>query len=208
MSVTAADVRARLAGADPLGAAHLVLGGTLTFGAVTVRIVEVEAYGGPADGPWPDPAAHSYSGPHGRAAVTFGDPGHLYVYRSYGIHLCMNITAAPPGTAAAVLLRAGEVLDGVDDVRSRRGAQTPADRLARGPGNLGLALGVSLDDNGQDVLGRGPVRFAPATTSIDAAAGPRVGITKNPEIPWRLWIPGSPAVSAFRSGARKRRPRP
>jgi DNA-3-methyladenine glycosylase len=99
---------------DPVAAAHRLLGATLTGRGVRAIVVEVEAYGGVPDGPWPDAAAHSYRGRNGRNAVMFGPPGRLYTYRSHGIHVCANVSCAPDGTAAAVLLRAAALEDGTD----------------------------------------------------------------------------------------------
>ena len=132
---------------DPVTAAHLLLGATLTARGASATIVEVEAYGGVPDGPWPDAAAHSYRGPSGRNAVMFGPPGRLYTYRSHGIHVCANVSCGPDGTAAAVLLRAGALEDGIDVAEFRRGASVRTVALARGPGNLCAALGITMDDN-------------------------------------------------------------
>ena len=98
---------------DPVGAAQRLLGATLTGRGVTATIVEVEAYGGVPDGPWPDAAAHSYRGPTGRSAIMFGPPGRLYTYRSHGIHVCANVVCAADGVAAAVLLRAAAIETGL-----------------------------------------------------------------------------------------------
>ncbi|GAA1462534.1 DNA-3-methyladenine glycosylase [Williamsia maris] len=193
---------------DPVGAATRILGSEMVVtgddGEVRLRVVEVEAYGGPPDGPHPDPAAHSYPGITPRNTVMFGPAGRLYVYRSYGIHLCVNISCGAAGTAAAVLLRAGEVLTGDEVVRRRRHPVVDQRRWAMGPGNFGSAVGIRLDDNGVDVLDpNSPIRLErPArrrTTST--SAGPRVGLTVATGRPWRLWITDSPAVSAFRPGS-------
>ena len=111
--------------ADPVGAAQRLLGATLTGRGVTATIVEVEAYGGVPDGPWPDAAAHSYRGPTGRNAVMFGPPGRLYTYRSHGIHVCANVVCGADGVAAAVLLRAAAIETGLDVAQSRRGTADP-----------------------------------------------------------------------------------
>jgi DNA-3-methyladenine glycosylase len=121
---------------DPVAAAHRLLGATLSGRGVSATIVEVEAYGGVPDGPWPDAAAHSYRGPNGRNAVMFGPPGRLYTYRSHGIHVCANVACGPEGTAAAVLLRGAAIESGLDVARSRRGESIRTAALARGPGNL------------------------------------------------------------------------
>src|ERR1700751_5775944 len=145
---------------DPVGAAHRLLGATLTGRGVTATSVEVEACGGVPDGPWPDAAAHSYRGPTGRSTVMFGPPGRLYTYRSHGIHVCANVVCGADGIAAAVLLRAAAIATGLDVARSRREASIRTVALARGPGNLCSALGIAMADNGIDLFdGDGPVRL-------------------------------------------------
>lgn len=162
----------------------------------------MEAYGGEKDGPWPDPASHSYRGRTPRNEVMFGPAGHLYVYRSYGMHFCMNVSYGPVGSAGGVLLRAGEVLDGCATVQARRpGATRPAD-WARGPGNLGSATGVTLAENGAALFEHdSPVRLEVAE-SDGWASGPRVGVSTAADRPWRFWIPESPAVSVYRRSPR------
>ncbi len=192
---------ARLA-VDPLAAAHLLLGATLTARGVRATIVEVEAYGGVPDGPWPDRAAHSYRGPTGRNTVMFGPPGHLYTYRSYGMHVCANVACGPDGTAAAVLLRAAVIDDGFAVALTRRGATVSDVALARGPGNLCSALGITMDDNGIDLFdAASPVRLRLGSPPA-AQAGPRVGVSQAADRPWRLWVPGRPEVSAYRRSPR------
>ncbi|WP_432418618.1 DNA-3-methyladenine glycosylase [Corynebacterium breve] len=179
-----------LAGIDFSASADIVapqlLGCFLTHGGVTVRLTEVEAYLGTDD-----PAAHTYRGPTPRNAAMFGPPGRLYVYLSYGIHLAGNIVCAPPGTGHGCLLRAGEVVAGEVVAKQRRG-DIPTSKLAQGPGNLGKALGLSLDDNGSaiDLHARGE--------EPDWVRGPRIGISKNAEAPLRFWIPNDASVSRFR----------
>ncbi|KXP00696.1 DNA-3-methyladenine glycosylase [Tsukamurella pseudospumae] len=193
--MTPERARERLSG-HPLDAARLVLGSVLTVGDVRARIVEVEAYGSPADGPWPDPAAHTYPGPTPRNHVMFGPAGHLYVYLSYGIHTCINVTAGPDGTGSGVLMRAAEILDGAEHVRARRGVRDRDERLAAGPGRLGQALGISLADKGIDLLDPGStVRLDLAARRGPVAVGPRIGISKAVDLPWRLWLEGHPSVS-------------
>lgn len=192
---------ARLAVA-PLTAAHELLGATLTVRGVRATILEVEAYGGVPDGPWPDRAAHSYSGPTGRNTVMFGPPGHLYTYRSYGMHVCANVACGPDGTAAAVLLRAAVIDDGEPLVRARRGEAVPGVALARGPGNLCAALGITMGDNGINLFDpRSPLRLRLGEPA-PAQAGPRVGVSHAADRPWRLWVPGRPEVSAYRRSPR------
>ncbi|MET9491278.1 DNA-3-methyladenine glycosylase [Nocardia sp. NPDC006630] len=191
---------------EPLVAARRLLGATLWSGVVGIRITEVEAYGGDPAGPWPDPAAHSYPGPTPRNAVMFGPPGVLYVYLSYGMHTCVNVTTGPDGTASAVLIRAGEVIAGHDLARSRRpAARTDAD-LARGPGNLGSALGITLGDYGTDLFtAKSAIRLELTPEIIEPtviSAGPRVGVRLAAERPWRLWLADSPAVSVYRRSPR------
>lgn len=187
---------------DPVTAAHRLLGATLTSRGVRAIVVEVEAYGGVPDGPWPDAAAHSFRGFNGRNAVMFGPPGRLYVYRSYGIHVCANVASGPDGTAAAVLLRACAVEDGIDIARSRRGELVRIIALAKGPGNLCSALGITLEDNDIDLFNPD----SPVTLSLNktfgAASGPRVGVSKAADRPWRLWLAGRPEVSPYRRSPR------
>ncbi|WP_343600896.1 DNA-3-methyladenine glycosylase [Mycobacterium sp.] len=187
---------------DPVAAAHRLLGATLTGRGVSAVIVEVEAYGGVPDGPWPDAAAHSYRGISGRNAVMFGPPGRLYTYRSHGIHVCANVACGPDATAAAVLLRAGAIGSGADVARSRRGASARPAGLARGPGNLCAALGITMADNGIDLFDPdSPVRLE-LGGPLTAVSGPRVGVSVAADRPWRLWLAGRPEVSAYRRSPR------
>lgn len=190
---------------DPLTAARRLLGAILWSGPVGARIVEVEAYGGDPAGPWHDPAAHSARGRTRRNAVMFGPPGRLYCYFSYGMHTCANVISGPDGVASGVLLRAAQIEAGIDTARSRRpGARTDAD-LAKGPGNLGSALGIGLSDYGTDLFDpASPIRLElgrPIDTA-QIAAGPRVGVTAEADRPWRVWLAGSPAVSVYRRSPR------
>ena len=187
---------------DPVEAAHRLLGATLTGRDVTATIVEVEAYGGVPDGPWPDAAAHSYRGPTGRSTVMFGPPGRLYTYRSHGIHVCANVVCGADGIAAAVLLRAAAIETGLDVARSRRDASIRTVALARGPGNLCSALGITMADNGIDLFeSDGPVRLG-LNDTLDSVSGPRVGISQAADRPWRLWLQGRAEVSAYRRSPR------
>ncbi|OBI51006.1 3-methyladenine DNA glycosylase [Mycobacterium kyorinense] len=187
---------------DPVAAARRLLGATLLGRDVSATIVEVEAYGGVPDGPWPDAAAHSYRGISGRNAVMFGPAGRLYTYRSHGIHVCANVACGPDGTAAAVLLRAAVVDDGLDVAQARRGEAVRSVALARGPGNLCSALGITMDDNGLDLFdGDSPVTLR-LNDGLDAVSGPRVGVSKAADRPWRLWLQGRPEVSAYRRSPR------
>jgi DNA-3-methyladenine glycosylase len=191
---------------DPVEAAHRLLGATLTGRGVTAMVVEVEAYGGGPDGPWPDAAAHSYRGVTGRNAVMFGRPGRLYTYLSHGIHVCANVVCAPDGIAAAVLLRAAIVETGFDIAQSRRGASIRTRALARGPGNLCSATGITMADNGIDLFDNAsPIRLALNDTP-EAASGPRVGVSQAADRPWRLWLPGRAEVSAYRRSPRASAP--
>lgn len=190
-------------------AARRVLGAVLRLPGVAIRIVEVEAYGGEADGPWPDPASHSYRGPTPRNAVMFGRAGCLYVYRSYGMHFCMNVSYGPIGHSGGILLRSGEVIEGEPIVRERRSKAVRSHQLARGPGNFGAASGIELADNGVDLFDESsPIRLELAE-SEDAAgtdrrweSGPRVGVSRAADRPWRLWIAGSESVSSYRRSPR------
>jgi DNA-3-methyladenine glycosylase len=179
-----------------------LLGAVLTVRGVSATIVEVEAYGGPPDGPWPDAAAHSYRGPGVRNAVMFGPAGRLYTYRSHGIHVCANVVCGDDGVAAAVLLRAAVVDSGHDVVQRRRGEAVREVALARGPGNLCAALGITMADNGIDVFAEdSPVHLRLGGEQAHVA-GPRVGVSKAADRPWRLWLADRPEVSAYRRSPR------
>jgi DNA-3-methyladenine glycosylase len=178
---------------------------------VTVRLTELEAYRGETD-----PGSHAFRGPTPRTRIMFGRPGTLYVYFSYGMHVCANIVTSPVGEASAVLLRAGEVVDGHELARSRRlTSKTDAD-LARGPARLCVALGITLADDGDD-LASGPIRLEPPDAAIRPVSyeqGPRTGVSGaggSGEYPWRFWIPGDPTVSPYkqssRNGGEKKSPR-
>ncbi len=181
-----------------------LLGAVVALGPVAVRLTEVEAYDGSSD-----PASHAFRGRTPRTAVMFGPPGHLYVYFTYGMHHCANLVCGPDGTASAVLLRAGEVVAGLDVARTRRPGIAKDTALARGPANLVRALGLGPEHNGIDVVGRGPVRIrrgAPPEAGI--RTGPRVGVSTGATRPWRFWLADEPTVSAYRAGTRKRPPAP
>lgn len=197
-----AQVGAQLLAGDPLDAARRLLGAELSGRGVRATIVEVEAYGGPPDGPWPDAAAHSFRGPGGRNLVMFGPPGRLYTYRSHGIHVCANVVSGYDGVAGAVLLRAAAVDGGEQLARGRRGAGVASAALARGPGNLCSALGITMEDNGIDLFaGDSPVRLrlgAPRRVGD----GPRVGVSKAADRRWRFWLADRGEVSAYRRSPR------
>lgn len=170
-----------------------LLGAVLRHGEVAVRLVEVEAYDGATD-----PASHAHRGRTARNAVMFGPPGHLYVYFSYGQHWAANIVCGQEGAASGVLLRAGEVVDGIELARSRRGRASDRD-LARGPGRLTQALGLSAEHKGTSLLGDGPVSLHPAERApAGISQGPRVGVLLEPDRPWRFLITDSPHVSSYR----------
>ena len=170
---------------------------------VAVRLTEVEAYGGAVD-----PASHAYRGRTPRNEVMFGPAGVLYVYFTYGMHWCANVVCGPEGDASAVLLRAGEVVDGIDVARERRPSARSERDLARGPARLAAALGLDGSHLGIDLLDvRQPVRLAGACGSVapaDVASGPRVGLAKAAETPWRFWVRDDPTVSPYRPGGRSR----
>ncbi len=171
-------------------------------GTVAVRLTEVEAYSGEGE----DPASHAHRGPTPRAAIMFGPPGRLYVYFSYGVHWCANVVVGPPGRGSAVLLRAGEVVVGESLAAVRRPSAKVARDLARGPARLTQALAIGPDDGGADVLDpSSTVRLHAGEPPPAVSAGPRVGITKAAELPWRFWETGAVSVSAFRPGGTSRR---
>jgi len=183
-------------------------------GLVAVALTEVEAYHGQAD-----PASHAYRGRTPRNAVMFGPPGHAYVYFTYGMHFCVNLVCLPEGTASAVLLRAGRVVEGEDLARARRTALGPGGRdLARGPARLCQALAITRAQNGADVCDpASPLRVrwpgpAEAATGLPGASishGPRVGVSTAADVPWRFWVTGDPTVSVYRAHTpRRARPKP
>lgn len=182
-------------------AARRLLGCTLTGGGVTVRLTEVEAYAG-----LDDPGSHAFRGRTPRTAVMFGPPGRAYVYFSYGMHWCLNVVCGPEGRAAAVLLRAGEVVSGQAAARERR--CDAADReLARGPARLARTLGVDGRLNGSDLLGGGPLLLVPGPPVPEALVrrGPRVGLAAAADRPWRFSLAGDPTVSPYRPHTPRRR---
>lgn len=208
----------------------MVLRATSPDGTVAVRLTEVEAYDGPND-----PGSHAYRGQTARNAVMFGPPGHLYVYFTYGMHFCMNISVGPDGQPSAVLLRAGEIIEGADLARERRGVDPPVvtkfnqartagvmagptpartrtkadpDRdLARGPARMCVALGIDREANGTDLLARNSqVQLLPGDGfDGEPSSGPRVGLREAADWNWRFWIPGDPTVSPYRPHVPKRR---
>ena len=180
---------------DPRAVAPDLLGKVVVAGERRARIVEVEAYCGPED-----PAAHSYRGRTARNATMFGPPGHLYVYFSYGMHWCCNPVCGDDGEGVAVLLRALEPLEGLDEMRAARGGVRDRD-LCRGPARLCQALGITRDLDGADLVtsDRGlTIEDDGTPPPADPATGPRVGITRAADLPWRFWVPGNPYVSAHR----------
>ena len=169
-------------------------------GAVAVRLTEVEAYDGGND-----PGSHAHRGPTRRNEVMFGPGGHLYVYFTYGMHHCCNVVVGEEGTAAAVLLRAGEVVEGHDLARSRRPRSTDRD-LARGPARLCSALTIGMQHNGAALNG-GSLSLEPGSPvpETSVATGPRVGLRLAADRPWRFWVEGEPSVSAYRPAKRLER---
>jgi DNA-3-methyladenine glycosylase len=196
----ASDARAALTGPAAEVAPRL-LGAVLVsdLGAhVALRITEVEAYAGVGQ----DPGSHAHRRRTPRNAAMFGPPGHAYVYFTYGMHWCLNIVAHPDGEAGAVLVRAGEVVAGLDTTRTRRPAARSDRDLARGPARLAAALGVTGEQDGVDLLDTaGPLRLEmPGTAGVaPIASGPRTGVAGDgAPTPWRFWLEGEPTVSPHR----------
>jgi DNA-3-methyladenine glycosylase len=164
-----------------------LVGCTLLVDGVGGRIVEVEAYDGE------DPASHGYAGPTPRNRAMFGPPGHAYVYRSYGIHWCLNLVCDEEGRAEAVLVRALEPTHGLERMRERRRLDDPR-ILCAGPGRLCQSLGVTREHDGLP-LDRPPFALLPRDGEVDVARGPRVGISRAVEVPWRYAEAGSRYLS-------------
>jgi len=167
--------------------ARALIGATLLVNGVGGRIVETEAYDRE------DPASHSYAGPTPRNQAMFGPPGRAYVYRSYGIHWCLNFVCREEGHGAGVLIRALEPLHDIDTMRERRGTDDPK-LLCSGPGRLGQALGITHDLNGKR-LDQPPFQVFAAAGRLPIAAGPRIGISKAMEVHWRFGLAGSRFLS-------------
>jgi len=164
-----------------------LIGCTLLMNGVGGIVVEVEAYH------HTDPAAHSYRGPTPRNAVMFGPPGHAYVYRSYGMHWCVNVVCEPAGSASAVLLRALQPTHGLAVMRRRRGVEVPR-ALCSGPGKLCQALAITDAENGT-VLDAPPLTLHARPAPVAIVTGVRIGITKAADLPWRFGLKDSAFVS-------------
>lgn len=163
------------------------------------RIVEVEAYGPD------DPASHAFRGMTPRNAAMFGPPGHLYVYFTYGMHFCMNAVCGGMGEGTAVLLRAGEPLEGVERMRARRNRERTLE-LCSGPGRFTQALGVTRSEDGADLVDGGSLWVERASRSEAIETGIRVGVRETTRS-WRYWLEGNPFVSRGRPGPPTRKAR-
>jgi DNA-3-methyladenine glycosylase len=177
----------------PVDAAKALLGKIVVHGATAGRIVETEAYLGTGD-----LAAHSAHGETARTKVVFGPPGHAYVYFIYGMYDCLNVVVEPEGVAGAVLIRALEPVEGIEEMKSRRGV-AKLEQLANGPGKLTRAMGITMRHNGTDLI-RGPITVHPPgkESRFEIAVSPRIGITKSPDLPLRFYIKDNRFVSRIR----------
>jgi DNA-3-methyladenine glycosylase len=204
-----------------LQVAPALLGCTVACAGVTVRLTEVEAYDGAND-----PGSHAFRGQTPRTRVMFGEPGGLYVYFTYGMHWCANLVCGSAGAASAVLMRAGEVVDGLEMARTRRSGVIDRD-LARGPARLAMTLALTRDQNGIDTTASGSplvlraaapgllLGLLPEPSSGLSGAlvrtGPRVGVSgpggDGARYPWRFWLDGEATVSPYRPG-KVRPPKP
>lgn len=208
-AVEASTDRSRLARPATV-VAQTLLGGLLSHDdgveRVTVRITEVEAYLG-AD----DPGSHAFRGQTPRNSTMFGAPGHLYVYFTYGMHYCANVVCGEAGQATGLLLRAGEIVEGIGVARERRKSPRHDVDLARGPARLAQALGLNRALDGADLFA-GPLSLTFPATPVDPEAistGPRVGVAGvggSATYPWRYWLTDDPTVSRYRA-AKPRAPR-
>ncbi len=187
-----------------------MLGGILTrhdpSGPVSLRITEVEAYSGLGD----DPGSHAHRGETPRNRVMFGPAAHLYTYFTYGMHTCANIVCLPEGVAGGLLLRGGEIVEGEQSVRERRG-DVPFRDLARGPARLANAMGIPLSDGGADVLSGLYSLRLPVTPLAEVGRSARTGVSGaggTDDYPWRFFIPGDPTVSPYRRHVPKKRAAP
>lgn len=182
--------------------APLLLGAVLHGRDAAVRLTEVEAYLGGGD-----PGSHAYRGRTRRNATMFGPPGHLYVYFTYGMHVCANVVCGAEGEPTGVLLRAGEIVAGADAARARRVTSKADADLARGPARLTVALGITLADDGSRLGERFRLELPPHPVST-VATGPRTGVSGpggSDDYPWRFWIPGDPTVSPYKKHTPKNR---
>ena len=201
MALTTPRLPRRFFARDPVALARDLLGRVVFYrtpeGLLAGRIVETEAYTGDADA-----ASHAFRGRTARNAVMFGPAGYAYVYFTYGMHYCLNVTAELPGTAGAVLLRALEPLVGVEIMRGR-GDRGPEPRLLSGPGKIGRAFGLTLEDNGRDFT-RGPLGIAGGSPvpDRDVARSRRIGISRAIDLPYRFAVVGSHSVSGPKGASR------
>ncbi|GAA1911048.1 DNA-3-methyladenine glycosylase [Nocardioides marmoribigeumensis] len=185
-----------LLGRPSVEVAPLLLGAVLRHdhpdGPVAVRLTEVEAYAGTQD-----PGSHGFRGRTERNATMFGPPAHLYVYFVYGMHHCANVVTGPEGECGAVLVRAGEVVEGLELARTRRPPARRDAELAKGPASLCRALGIGPGHDGADLVA-GPVTLTPADRpAAQVSTGPRVGLRHAADRPWRFWVTGDPTVSRY-----------
>jgi DNA-3-methyladenine glycosylase len=188
---------AELCAAPATEVAPQLLGALLTVDGMVLRLTEVEAYLGVGE----DPGSHAYRRKGPKNATMFGPPGHLYTYLTYGMHVCANVVCSPEGEAGAVLLRAGEVVEGIDMARERRGTARVDRDLARGPGRLTTAMGIGLGDNSND-LSAGRVRLELPPATLPHATSLRTGVSGPGGIEpfaWRFYLPGEPTVLPYKA---------
>jgi DNA-3-methyladenine glycosylase len=179
---------------------HILVRALPTGERLRVRIVETEAY------EQDDPASHAFRGITARNRVMFGTAGHLYVYFTYGMHFCMNAVTRRAGEGSAVLLRAGEPLEGLAEMHTRRGRERDTD-LCSGPGRFTQALGIARPENGVDLVGGDEAWVERGTRAGTVGVGIRVGVYDTTRS-WRFWLEGNPFVSRGRPGPPSRKARP